>query len=219
VTAIGCRYLQAIPADQGSTPVAMVVIGDCNDSNSACVFSYVQSICEGGSNDGSDCNTDADCPRTCLGGTNNGDPCSADSQCPVGTCKGHCESGTLGTQPFYKPAVDWGAVKIRGDQIRPETTYGIRADCNFGGTIVHSGASVATTWRWGEVDNNGNVNISDVATVVNAFKGISSPGIALEATNLTGASCHLDGSVNISDVAATVDAFKGFSFICPVTCP
>ncbi|MFH1108688.1 MAG: hypothetical protein V1790_05770, partial [Planctomycetota bacterium] len=77
-TAVGisCRYLAVTPADQGSTPVALVVAGDCGDPSGACVYRYVQSKCNGGANNGLDCLTDADCPKRCAGGLNPGSPCT-----------------------------------------------------------------------------------------------------------------------------------------------
>jgi len=243
-TAVGisCRYLAVTPAEQGEqglTPVALVVTGDCGDPNGACVYQYVQSKCNGGANNGLDCLTDADCPKTCAGGTNQscsggannglpctsnndcpngtcrGNPCTTDGDCPVGTCAGKCDAGTLGGTPFYKTASQWGTAKVRGAQIRPGADYLVETECNFPGIVVSAAAS-ARTWKWGDTDGNGIINALDIVGLVDAFKQVAG-ALPFEQVNIWG--CTPDGVIDALDIVLDVDAFKGFAFPCGLTCP
>ncbi len=217
VTTAGCRYLNVTPAAQGSTPVALLVTGDCGDPNIACVYRYVQSKCNGGSNNGLNCNTDADCPKTCVGGPSAGMSCTSLANCPLGTaCSGFCDAGTLGPTPYYKLSSQWGTAKVRGAQVRPGSTYTVHTECNIGGGPVLSSNASATTWRWGETDGNGVLNALDISAVVSRFK--NSPGaIPFEQANVW--ACTPDFNIDALDIVNVVDAFKGFAFSCVISCP
>jgi len=183
----------------------------------------VQSTCSGGSNNGQNCNTDADCPKRCVGGANPGAACLVAADCPIGECVGRCDAGTLGPTPFYKTADQWGTAKVRGAQIRPGETYLIQTECNFPPVnIVLSSAAEPTTWIWGDVDGNGIVNAIDVTVLVGAFKGFYGP-FTFEQVNIWGnavsAPCTPDGVINALDITLDVDAFKGSDFPCSITCP
>jgi hypothetical protein len=227
VTALGSRYLNVVPANQGSTPVAFLVTGDCDNTAAACVLSYIQSKCEGGSNNGQNCATDANCPKTCAGGLNSGAACSSDSQCPplgVAKCVGRCVTGTVGPTPFYKTSAEWATFDVRGAQIRPDSQYFVHAECDLGsGATVLSAPGNATTWHWGDVDGDGDADGIDVTGLVNTFRHYAgSP--AYEAANLWGKGatpCIPDnsGDVDAIDIAIGVDAFRGLAFPCAVTCP
>jgi len=216
VVAAGSRYLNVTPASQGSTPVALIVTGDCQDPNAACVYQYVQSKCNGGANDGLNCDTDADCPKQCVGGQFPNRDCTIATDCPQGECAGRCDIGTLGATPYYKTAAQWGTAKVRGAQIRPETTYSVHTECDFPGGPVLSSAANAKTWRWGDVDNNGSVNALDVSNLVNAFKGLYGP-FTFEQMNLYG--CVPDDVLNALDITLDVDAVRGLAYPCSVVCP
>jgi len=212
----GPRYLAVTPASQGSTRVALLVTGDCSNPVAACVYRYVQSKCNGGSNNGQNCDTDADCPKRCVGGQFPGVVCTIATDCPQGECAGICDAGTLGSTPFYKTTAQWGTAKVRGAQIRPETTYMVHAECNFPGGAVLSSAARVATWKWCDVDNNGIANALDVANLVNALKGSFGPN-TFEQVNVWG--CVPDDVINALDIAVCVDAVRGFAFPCSVTCP
>jgi hypothetical protein len=208
--------LSVAPADQGSTPVALLVTGDCSDPIAACVYQYVQSKCNGGSNDGQDCFTDADCPKRCVGGQFPGADCTIPTDCPQGECAGRCDAGTLGSTPFYKTTAQWGTAKARGAQIRPDTMYMVHAECNFPGGPVLSSAANATTWKWGEVNGNETLNVLDIYNLVNAVKGFLEP-YTFEQMNLWG--CAPDDVLNALDIALCVDALRGFAYPCSLVCP
>ena len=101
--------------------MALLVTGDCSNPLASCVSRYVLSKCNGGSNHGLNCNTDADCPKLCVGGQFPGAVCTIPTDCPQGECKGKCDTGTLGPTPYYKTTAQWGTAKVRGAQIRPDT--------------------------------------------------------------------------------------------------
>jgi hypothetical protein len=216
-TAVGisCRYLAVTPADQGSTPIALKVIGECHDPQSACVVQYVQSKCNGGANNGQNCLTDADCPKTCAGGLNPGAVCTTNGDCVLGTCAGKCEAGTLGGTPFYKTASQWGTAKVRGAQIRPGTNYLVETQCDFPGVVL-SAATRARTWKWGDIDGNGIINALDIAQLVDAFKARVG-SVPFEQANIWG--CAPDKFIDALDITEDVDAFKGLAFPCGMTCP
>jgi hypothetical protein len=128
----------------------------------------------------------------------------------------------LGPSPVYKRTdqprpTGWGTVHVQGKEIRPESRYAVHAMCNFAGGVTQSAAGRATTWMWADADHNSTLNILDVATIVDAFKGLFSPTVTFEATNLW--DCDVDALINILDVAAGVDAFRGFGYACDAVCP
>jgi len=216
VAGAGSRYLNVIPAPQGSSEIALRVIGECGEDQSACVARYVQSKCSGGPNNGLDCYTGADCPKRCVGGLNSDADCTIDSDCPIGSCAGRCDAGTLGAMPFYKTAAQWGTANVRGAQIRPGTTYRVHAECNFAGGPLLSRAAIGTTWRWGDIDHDGDVDAIDVTNLVTAFKGSTGP-FTFEQLNLFG--CEPDDSINALDITLAVDAVKELPFPCAPVCP
>lgn len=220
VQAAGSRYLRITPASQGATPVAFKVIGDCNDSESACVSSYVQSKCDRGFNDGLNCISDADCPKRCY--SPEGSPtsaCTTSADCPPGTgstCEGKCETGTLGTTAFYKTSAQWGTIKVRGAQIRPNKNYLIETLCNFP-PVVYSAAGEMRTWKWGETTGNSNVDALDIVRVIDAFRGIFSGGTTFEQVNHWG--CTPDKTIDALDIALEIDAYRGKPYPCSMVCP
>ena len=221
VVASGCRHLMVTPANQGTTPVALLVEGDCADGSIACISQYVQSRCSGGPNDGQQCASDADCPRICSGGPTPGAPCTTNGNCTgpgqIGTCVGAgCKRGSLGDQPVFLTAQQWGAVQVSGAGIRPNALYRAMSDCNFPSGRVLSAASEQTTWKWGDTNGDGTVNVLDVSSVVAAVKELWAQA-TLEGSDLE--PCTPNNLVNVLDVAFTVDALKGFVFTCAAVCP
>jgi hypothetical protein len=213
--AAGSRYLAVTPASQGATPVALLVKGDCDDPAAACVYQYVQSKCNGGANNGQNCMTDVDCPKRCAGGLNPGAVCTSSGDCVLGTCAGKCEAGTLGGTPFYKTASQWGTAKVRGAQIRPGADYLVEAQCDFPGVVL-SVATTARTWKWGDIDGDGDVDALDIAQIVDAFKARVG-SVPFEQANIWG--CAPDTFLDALDITEDVDAFKGVAFPCGITCP
>lgn len=217
VQALGSRYLQIIAGDQGATEVALKVVGDCGDPQSSCVSSYVQSLCDGGSNQGNDCDTDADCPKACSPESlNAGTPCAANSECQFGFCRGRCDTRALGPVAYFKSALQWGVVKVRGAQIRPGANYLIEQECDFP-PLTRSAGSPVRTWRWGDLNGDGSVDAIDVVRVVDAFRGIYGGGATFEQVNHWG--CTPDELIDALDITLEIDSFRGLPYPCGVVCP
>jgi len=124
---------------------------------------------------------------------------------------------TLGPTPFYKLAGQWGTVRVRGTAIRPGTTNMVRTLADFSGGAAFSSAATAATWTWGDVDNNGMVNVIDVTNLVNALKGLWGT-FTFEQMNLwgnePGAYCTPDSMITVLDLVSAVDAVKGLPLPC-----
>ena len=216
VTASGSRYLSIVPPSQGSTPIALYVEGDCADNSVACVSGYVQSVCTAavGLINGQACLSDADC-KACE---STGTACTTDAQCLTNFhCIGKCGGGRMVAAPVYRTAAEWQTARVTGSQIRPSKTYRVHAECNFGGGPVQSAGVEAKTWKWGDADGSGAVNVLDVATAVNAVKTLFSIVTTFEGCNVW--NCDVDVGVNVLDIASFVDAVKGTAFPCPAVCP
>jgi hypothetical protein len=162
---------------------------------------------------------------------------------PLGDCREAADSSTtfkcatLQCTPHY---IDWHAalggqvLHVTGAEIVPSSTYDVQvlaAVCqgNEASCPVVSDALRITTARWGDIVEPfqdpspaplTQPNISDVAAVVDKFKGVASAPIK--------AGCQLQpnlpdrhAAINILDVANTVDAFKGiaYPYSGPVSCP
>lgn len=217
VTAAGSRYLRVIPPDMGSTPLAISVKGLCGDDEVGCVSRFVQSRCEGGSANGANCVSDANCPKTCSAESQNaGVSCTTNSQCQFGSCTGKCETGTLGSSAFFKTAAQWGTVYVRGPQIRPGETYLVQSQCNMP-PIQTSAATETITWNWGDVTGDNNGDALDIVRLVDAFRGIFGGGTTFQQVNHW--ACTPDKFIDALDIVSGVDAFRGIDYPCIMTCP
>lgn len=231
-TGVGGRYLQVVPNPaQGSTPVAVLIEGDCDESAVSCVSKYLAPRCVGGTNDGLSCQSDANCPKLCQGGTNHGNPCATDANCPAGSCRGACDKGFLGDVPAYLPGSSWGTVQVHGADIRPNALYHVYSVCNFGSPVTVSAASRIRTPKWGDTNNDPLhvIDFADISAVVNAFRNFYSPLETYQSTNIMGSGANACGDVqlgcvgqeclNFGDVAGAVDAFRGVQYPCAAICP
>jgi hypothetical protein len=217
LTAVGGRFLRITPSDQGATPVALLLEGDCATPGVQCVSKYVQSRCNGGPRNGLTCASDADCPRVCVGGPTPGATCVISFDCGVGgSCAGFCDKSKLADTPDFLTAAQWGTLNIKAQQIRPDTLYRAMADCNFPAGRVLSAANEARTWRWADTNGDGLVNVLDISTTVNYLKGLFAQS-TYEGTNVW--PCDTDDSVNVIDLSKVVDAVRGEAFPCPGVCP
>jgi hypothetical protein len=121
--------------------------------------------------------------------------------------------------PVYKTAAAWGTLNVRGTEIRPDTLYGVHMECNPG--AVRSAGVRVTTWKLGDSNNNGVANFTDISRVVEGFRGLFTPTLTREQTDLrsTVSDCNPDRTVNFADIGAAVDAFQGNLFPCNAPCP
>jgi hypothetical protein len=102
--------------------------------------------------------------------------------------------------------------------------YMVHAECEFPTGFVLSSPASPTTWKWGDIDGDGDVDALDIVYDVDAFKGRFA-NVTFEQANLWGntvsAPCTPDATIDALDIVFAVDAFKGFAYPypCPVVCP
>lgn len=125
--------------------------------------------------------------------------------------------GSLGASPVYRSPATWATTLVFGEAIRPSTTYRVQSDCAMESPgLLTSDAATATTWRWGDTNNNGALSFTDVSRVIDAASGIFPPGIPEQVFDL--APCTPDGVVNQADVDAAFDALALNPFPCASPC-
>jgi len=124
--------------------------------------------------------------------------------------------GSLDVDPVYQTPAQWGTVHVFGMEIVPSTKYEVHTDCRFEGSGFLSSAARATTWIWGDVNNDGAAQIDDVTLVYDGSQDIFPDGVTLE--NLDVSPCLPDGVIDTDDVAAVEQAYMGAPYPCPVPC-
>jgi hypothetical protein len=126
--------------------------------------------------------------------------------------------GTLSTTPVFQAPGAWGTVHIADVEIHPGTTYTIQSDCRPTPTDPQnlSDPASATTWAWGDVDNDGDVDFTDIGLTVDAFKLIFIDATPFS-TDMLG--CLPNRQVDFTDIGAVVDAFKTIPISCASPCP
>lgn len=141
-------------------------------------------------------------------------------------------NGTLGTSPHCH-TVDSQCVltvHLHDFEIRPATTYYVEVAsglCNNPGTCTVSG----TTWKWGDLNNDNQVNLDDILCMLTRFSGhcgMTCPQPpaydCLYSTDLQGiADCIPNGIINADDLLALLSAYGAGQFcqmpVCYGTCP
>jgi hypothetical protein len=135
----------------------------------------------------------------------------------------------------WSDALGSDVLHVTGAEIVPSSAYDVHqlgASCQgneAGCSVVSDTALRVTTVRWGDVvapfqdptpASLSQPNISDVAAVVDKFKGVLTAPIKSRA-QLQPNIPNPAGPINILDVANTVDAFKSFAYpyTGPVACP
>lgn len=127
--------------------------------------------------------------------------------------------GSLGVSPVFQTPAQWGTVHIADEAIRPSADYRIRGDCGSPGNPDITLPADARTWKWGDVNNNTFVNVSDIQLIVKAVQQDYSL-VTLERADLL--PCQPNRLVNVSDVQAGVLAFQHLPLTavnCPDPCP
>jgi hypothetical protein len=115
-------------------------------------------------------------------------------------------AGQLVDTPVFQDSASWGTVLVHDRAIVPATSYAVEAIVPPA-TVVGSGTD--TTWAWGDVDDDGDVNLYDLLCVLDGANGIFT-SCALEAVDLVGTTPDEfvpDGVVDTNDVDAVFDAF------------
>lgn len=105
-----------------------------------------------------------------------------------------------------RTAAEWGcSIFVTGDLVIPSETLEARA--YFDGQAVSGG--FATTWVWGDADQDGVASFADVQLAVQAFQNDFS-NVTLTAVDIGG--CLPDGLANFVDIQAFVVAFQQTPF-------
>ncbi|MBI1827393.1 MAG: hypothetical protein HY287_06205 [Planctomycetes bacterium] len=105
----------------------------------------------------------------------------------------------------------WGTVVCQDPDIVPNTTYNVQAEC--GAFLTSPGT--AKTYLWGDVNQDGVVDIRDVAAVVDMFREIPSALPIIQGDLFP---CTPDHRINIIDIATVVDAFRIGTYPCGLPC-
>jgi len=123
--------------------------------------------------------------------------------------------GTLSATPVFQTPGAWGTVVLRAEEIVPESSYRLQSETAGG---VLSGTTQVTTWMWGDVDNDGIANFTDILFIVQVFQG-NLANASMETADLE--PCVPNQTVNLADVQRAVGAFQGspYSDVCPIPCP
>jgi hypothetical protein len=128
------------------------------------------------------------------------------------------QNGTLGASPVFRTPADWDVVHVRGTQLIPLTAYTIQSDCRANATLPSnlSTAVTATTWHWGDVDNDIGVDFIDIGLTVEAYKN-NYVNVSLYNADLY--PCLPDRIVDFNDIGRVVEGYKSIPFPCANPCP
>ncbi len=122
--------------------------------------------------------------------------------------------GMLVETPEMRTPTEWADVAIRGELIVPSSTYTIQCWASD----VLSEAASATTWMWGDVDNDEDVDIDDILLIIQAFQSDFSQ-VTLAAADLH--PCTPNGEINIDDILSVIAGFQSKTYAetnCPIPC-
>jgi hypothetical protein len=119
--------------------------------------------------------------------------------------------GSLTNSPVFQTPAQWGKILVSGPQIIPLTDYEVEAEC---GTFL-SAPGAATTWVWGDVNNDGFVDVTDVILMLEGYNSDFS-NAALEAMDI--APCDPDGIIEVGDIIYLLDAYNSAPFPCGPPC-
>ena len=132
-------------------------------------------------------------------------------------------TGSSASADFLTPE-EWldtfDAVYVTGLDLAPDTTYDIEVDY---GAWWLSEAATATTWPYGDVEDSGDVDYTDIGCVVDCFKGLfGSPGCTTTEYSCdiagTATYCLPDGKTDYTDIEDVIRAFQGYPYACNDPC-
>ena len=122
--------------------------------------------------------------------------------------------GILAVTPEMRTPAEWADVAVRGELIVPSSTYTIQ--CWASDAL--SEAASATTWMWGDVDNDEDVDVDDILLIIQAFQSNFSQ-VTLAAADLH--PCTPNDDINIDDILSAIAAFQNKTYAdtgCPIPC-
>ncbi|MGB2984256.1 MAG: hypothetical protein WBE26_00090 [Phycisphaerae bacterium] len=125
--------------------------------------------------------------------------------------------GRLDASPIFKTPAEWGTVHVGDLEIIPSTTYYVQTVCEQShGLDLISDPVSATTWLWGDVNDDGSVDFYDITLVIDGSQGIFPGDVLLE--NLDLARCVPNGSIDVDDIMDVQNAVGGGTFPCWPPC-
>lgn len=114
-------------------------------------------------------------------------------------------------QQVFRLPVEWGSFVLTDPDIFPTSSYRIRSECG----AYFSAPATVSTWKFADLDLDGDVDGVDVVLVVDAFKSIYG-GTTLERADVF--PCIPNGIINGLDVVVVVDAYKELPYFCSPPC-
>jgi hypothetical protein len=120
--------------------------------------------------------------------------------------------GSLVDTPVFQLPDEWDTTLAHGLEIVPSSEYHVVAECG----VYESDFGAATTWRWGDMDNDGDVDFFDINLVIDGWRGIFTIA-SFEVLNI--ASCPPNTQLDFFDIAMAIDAWKELPYPCSLPCP
>ncbi|MEK6675614.1 MAG: hypothetical protein AABZ47_08175 [Planctomycetota bacterium] len=110
-------------------------------------------------------------------------------------------------------ADSWGTVHVTGEKVVPSRTYTFYTANSSGGNLQLLGSG--TTWKWGDVNNDGFANTNDVNLVVLAFQGNFTQATRYGTDLKSTSTCTPEGIINAIDISVCSSAAQGLPYPCP----
>lgn len=110
----------------------------------------------------------------------------------------------------FKTASQWGTILVQDPDIVPSSEYHVVATCGS----FDSAAGIDFSYRWGDIDHDGDCDFNDISFEVDAFRGIFF--YPLQTYDVY--SCVPDGRIDFNDISLIVDAFRGRPYPCSLPC-
>jgi len=123
--------------------------------------------------------------------------------------------GSLVNAPVFQSPAAWGTLHVSSRYIEPSTAMRVQSDCRLLPTDPANLSPVVavSTALWGDLNNSGDVDVSDVLISLDAF---AAKFLLHEADILP---CEPDDNADVSDILAILDAFASQPYPCPAPCP
>ncbi|UCE58737.1 MAG: hypothetical protein JSU63_14990, partial [Phycisphaerales bacterium] len=121
---------------------------------------------------------------------------------------------------------NFGLVYLTGFYVAPGTRYTVYTDCGLPSAPSFSESTTVTTWRWGDVNNDVFVNVTDLQQLLFAnqrydFSEHPMPHVDLWGGGGGVAACPPNQMINISDIGMHLLANEGLDYpdtFCPAEC-
>jgi len=121
--------------------------------------------------------------------------------------------GRLSMAPVFRTPAQWGLVRVGDSEVTPDATYDVYVDHDNG---LVSPPARTITGLWGDVVLPKGVSFTDVAALVDGFRGLPC-SVAVEVGDLHPAVPN--HKVDFGDIAAGVDAFRSLPYPYGQPCP